>query len=190
MRERYTLLMTGEKYFINFPEECSFDLRALATGMARTCRFNGQFSKFEDDIYAVAQHSVLVDDLVNHIFGVPRARGWAIMHDAPEGIIGDLISPVKALCPEFSSHEDRMAGAMRSTYGVEYDAEVIKVVHKADLMACAMEAEALTDIPASEWGLSSPPISMEQMYPNWRPWGVKEGRDLYEARVREIFNME
>ncbi|WNL50690.1 HD superfamily hydrolase [Ruegeria phage RpAliso] len=187
MGERYTILASGERYFIERPEDCAFNIEDIATGLSRQCRFNGQFAKFSDSIYAVTQHSILVDDIVNKLFEVREARPWAIAHDAMEGILGDIISPVKFFCPEFSEIEDKGADLLRDYYAVPYDDSIRDIVHKADILACAMEAEALTDIPAVDWGLPKPPISMQQLYgDDWKPMGILESREAFLVRWSEV----
>lgn len=183
---RFTLLSSGERFYTEHPDKSNYTLRDLATGLSRQCRFNGQFPRYEDEIYSVAQHSVLVDDIVNILFGVQEARPWAIAHDAPEGIIGDIITPVKKYCPPFYEIEDRLEADMRKRFRVPVDDRIRDIVHKADLMACSMEAEELSGIKAEVWGLPKISISIRQLYPDFRCWRPKEAREHFETRFLEV----
>jgi len=183
---RFTLLASGERFYTEHPELSNYTLGDFAIGLARTCRFNGQYGKYEDDIYSVAQHSVLVDDIVNILFGVPEARPWAIIHDGPEGIIGDVITPVKKYCPPFYEIEGRLETDMLRRHSVFVDDRIRDIVHKADLMACAMEAEELSGIPAVEWGLPTVTVTIRQMYPDFRCWRPREAKERFIERFREV----
>lgn len=186
----YSLLASGERYTIGKPDQCSFDIDDIAIGLARTCRFNGQFSRFEDSIYNVAEHSLIVDDIVHHFFGEEKARPWGLMHDAPESIIGDMITPVKRHCPNFEVEEELMAEHIRDLYDIPFGPEIQRIVHKADMLAFAMEAEALTGKSAQDWGFPRPPISLQQLYgDNWAPMGVKAARDAFKARASLFFGV-
>lgn len=183
---RFTLLVSGERFYPEHPDKSPYTLNDLATGLSRQCRFNGMFPLYEDDIYSVAQHSVLVDDIVNLLFGVQRARPWAIAHDAPEGIIGDIITPVKAYCPEFYTIENALAADMNQRFSVPVDDSIRDIVHKADMMACAMEAEELSGYPAHMWPLPPVTVTMRQMYPDFRCWRPKEAKERFQERFLEL----
>lgn len=185
---RYTLLASGERFYPKHPECSTYTLRDIALGLARTCRFNGQFAKYEDSIYSVAQHSILVDDIVDKIIGCKPARPWAVLHDAPEGILGDIISPVKAYVGGFDVLEGNLAVDMVQGLRVVISDSIRDIVHFADLQACAMEAEALSGISHVEWGLPKPLVSLPDLYPDWKPWGVKEATERYEERFRALID--
>lgn len=183
---RFTLLAGGARFYVNRPDHGQISLEELALGLSRSCRFNGQFWHYPDDIYSVAQHSVLVDDLVKGVFDVPEARPWAIAHDLSEGIIGDLITPVKVHCPEFNDIEERLAAVLNERFRVPMSDRICDIVRQADAMACAMEAEELSGIDAAEWGLKKPPFSMRQFYPDFRVWRPLEARQRFISRFRAV----
>lgn len=182
----FTLLASGERFYIDHPELSNYTLPDMAIGIARQCRFNGQFARYRDEMYSVAQHSVLVDDLVRTIIGDEESRPWAILHDAPEGIIGDVITPVKRHCPPFYEIEARLEEDMIRRFVVPISDRIRDIVRWADLTACAMEAEELAGMSAENWGLSRPPVSIRDIYPDFRIWGVAEAFDNYTDRVYEI----
>jgi hypothetical protein len=66
------------------------------------------------------------------------------------------------------------------------DDRIRDIVHKADLMACAMEAEELSGIPAVEWGLPTVTVTIRQMYPDFRCWRPREAKERFIERFREV----
>lgn len=183
---RFTLLASGERFYTLHPDQSMYTLDDIAIGLSRQCRFNGQFSRYEDEIYSVAQHSVLVDDIVNILYGMPEARPWAIAHDCPEGIIGDIITPVKKYLPTFYEIEDDLEGDFRMRYSVPVDDRIRDIVHRADLFACSMEAEELSGIPAEQWGLPKVTMTLRQIYPDFRCWRPREAKERFLDRFIEV----
>jgi hypothetical protein len=72
-------------------------IKDIAHALAQQARFNGHASRF----YSVAEHSVLVSKLVSDEFAM-----WGLMHDAPEYILGDVVTPLKAKLPDFQKLEN------------------------------------------------------------------------------------
>jgi len=72
-------------------------IKDIAHALAQQARFNGHASRF----YSVAEHSVLVSKLVE-----PQFAMWGLMHDAPEYILGDVVTPLKAKLPDFQKLEN------------------------------------------------------------------------------------
>ena len=90
-------MLSGRRLDLLDPSPLDIEIEDIAQGLSRVARWNGQ--TVGDHAYSVAQHSLLVE----HIFGliVPDAstehRLAALLHDAPEYVIGDMISPFKAV---------------------------------------------------------------------------------------------
>lgn len=183
---RFTLLASGERFYVHHPEQSVYTLHDMALGIARQCRFNGQFSGYMGQSYSVAQHSILVDDIVDVLMGAQDARPWAILHDAPEGIIGDMITPVKAHCPEFYNIENLLEADMLRRVGVSVDDRIRDIVKWADIIACSMEAEELSGFTHEDWGLPKPPCSIRDMYPDFHVWSIDESYERYVGRVTQL----
>jgi len=82
-------------------------IEQTARRLSRLCRFTGDAPRF----YSVAEHSIFCDEIAR-LEGVPIAYRRAIlMHDAAEGIVGDMVRPLKRLCPDFVEVERRVHGA-------------------------------------------------------------------------------
>ena len=112
----------------------------IAHGLAYQCRFNGQTNQF----YSVAQHSLMVADLVP-----PAYRRAALLHDAAEAYLGDMVKPLKALIPAFGEIEDRVTQLIASHFNIDFSDYVpIKV---ADYQALATEKRDLMPHSAEEW---------------------------------------
>lgn len=85
---------TGATINVLDPQPGDIHLEDIARGLSKLCRFNGQ----SNDFYSVAEHSVLVARLIGESTEAPvhsQTYRWALLHDAAEAYIGDMISPVK-----------------------------------------------------------------------------------------------
>lgn len=111
------------------------DLDDIANGLAKQCRFNGQINKF----YSVAEHSILVSRLVPDALALP-----ALMHDAAEAFLGDIVSPLKGLISGYDKIEHQLMCRISDDLDFEWpllsriDRNFIK---NADLLALRSEKE-------------------------------------------------
>ncbi len=107
---RPTILLQSGAYFdFTTPEQCDFTIQDIAHGLAMTCRFAGQCRRF----YSVAQHSVLISELV-----APEDALAGLMHDAAEAFVGDMAKPLKVLLPEYKEIEMRIESAIFERFGI------------------------------------------------------------------------
>lgn len=107
----------------------------IARGLGHTCRFNGQCAEF----YSVAQHSILVAELVED----ERLRLPALLHDAAEAYIGDIVTPIKMLLPFMFWLERRIQRQLWRHFGLEVSAADWAAIKQADLRALATEKRDL-----------------------------------------------
>lgn len=150
------------------PDPATIDAADIAHHLAMLCRYGGAVSRF----YSVAEHAVLVHDLLRHQGAERELLRAALLHDAAEAYLGDMVSPLKyALrCAEFdypgaihrASYVDHFRGAYALlTEGIEraiaerfeidrglFDAEPVKL---ADMWALKIEASALTHTRGANW---------------------------------------
>ncbi|MDB5451722.1 MAG: hypothetical protein JWO33_300, partial [Caulobacteraceae bacterium] len=125
----------------------------IAHGLARVARWNAQ--TVGEHAFSVAQHSVVVEEIVAHIEPAiePRWRLAALLHDASEYVIGDMISPFKAaLGVDYRRFEDRLENAIHVRFGLpaKTPAEVKKLIKTADRACAFFEATQLAGFAHAE----------------------------------------
>jgi hypothetical protein len=153
------------------PEPWTLTLRALANGMAKSCRYVGQI---EAPFYSVAEHAVLVHDLLKYQGAPPSILRAALFHDAPEGLLHDLVAPLKWAMrrqsidmdanysggwpPVVAGHRsaydvltERMEKAMCVAFDVKLDGLESSDIRVADMWALKIEAKALTTSGGAHW---------------------------------------
>lgn len=120
------------------PDPNTIKVRDIAHNLARINRFNGA-TNFP---YSVAQHSIYV----SHI--VPKEFAFVgLLHDAPEAYLGDIVSPLKQLLPEYRKLEDNMWAVMARIFDIPFS--IPREVHIADMRAYKKERITLIDSPMS-----------------------------------------
>lgn len=129
------------------------EVEDIAHGLAFVARWNGQTRG--DFAYSVAEHSLLVETLFRRI--VPKAPvKWqlaALLHDAPEYVIGDMISPVKAAVgPGYGTLDDRLTAAIHIRFGLPaaIPKTVKQQIKRADRLSAWMEATQIAGFSEAE----------------------------------------
>ena len=140
MQTVYISTFLGNRFY---PSECridQIDMEDIAHGLAYQCRFNGQTNQF----YSVAQHSLMVASLVP-----PAYRRAALLHDAAEAYLGDMVKPLKVLLPGFSEIEEKVTQLIADRFQLDFsDYAPIKA---ADLVALATEKRDLMPHSVEPW---------------------------------------
>lgn len=146
-------MLSGRRLDLLDPTPVDIEIEDIAHGLAFVARWNGQ--TIGDYAYSVAEHSLLVERLFARI--VPQApvkwRLAALLHDAPEYVIGDMISPVKAAVgPDYGALDDRLAAAIHIRFGLpaSIPAGVKKQIKKADRVSAWMEATRIAGFSEPE----------------------------------------
>jgi len=139
-------MLSGRRLDLLDPSPLDVEIEDIAHGLARVARWNGQTKG--EHAFSVAQHCVLVERLVAELRpGLTReTRLIALLHDAPEYVIGDLISPFKvAIGIDYKALENRLQTAIHLRFGLpaETPATLKILFKKADLMAAYFEATQL-----------------------------------------------
>ncbi len=146
-------MLSGRRLDLLDPSPLDIELQDIAHGLARVARWNGQTSG--DHAFSVAQHCLLVE----HILGLTEAncsksmRLYALLHDAPEYVIGDMISPFKAVMGgAYKEVEARLEAAIHLHAGLAaHPASSIKsAIKKADRTAAYFEATELAGFEHEE----------------------------------------
>jgi 5'-deoxynucleotidase YfbR-like HD superfamily hydrolase len=139
-------MLSGRRLDLLDPSPLDIEIEDIAHGLARVARWNGQTDG--EHAFSVAQHSLLVEIIVGEIEPVLGAqfRLAALIHDAPEYVIGDLISPFKAaLSLDYRAFEAKLLAAIHVRFGVpaELPPDIIKLIKRADRIAAYYEATTL-----------------------------------------------
>jgi len=146
-------MLSGRRLDLLDPSPLDIEIEDIAHGLARVARWNGQTDG--EYAFSVAQHSLLVEIIVSELEPKldRRFRLAALIHDAPEYVIGDLISPFKAaLALDYKSFEMKLLAAIHIRFGIpaELPAEIAKLIKRADKIAAYYEATALAGFSVEE----------------------------------------
>lgn len=136
----YVSTFSGQRFYPLEPRIDCVSIDDIAHGLAYQCRFNGQTREF----YSVAQHSLIVSSLVP-----TDLRLAALLHDAAEAYLGDMVKPLKVLMPEFAVLEDKVTALIAKAFAIDFsDYGPIK---RADLIALATEKRDLMPQSVERW---------------------------------------
>ncbi len=146
-------MLSGRRLNLIDPSPLDIEIEDIAHGLARVARWNGQTAG--DHIYSVAQHSLLVERIAEQIN--PRAgiktRLFVLLHDAAEYVIGDMISPFKAVIgAPYRNAEARLLAAIMARFSLPCPVPKLAqdLAKKADRSAAWHEATALAGFSPAE----------------------------------------
>ena len=136
-------MLSGRRLDLLDPSPLDIEIEDIAHGLARVARWNGQTTG--EAAFSVAQHSIIVEEIAAHLRPTlqPRWRLAALLHDAPEYVIGDMISPFKtALGLDYRTFEDRLETAIHVRFGLpaRVPAEIKALIKTADRASAFFEA--------------------------------------------------
>jgi uncharacterized protein len=146
-------MLSGRRLDLLNPSPLDIEIEDIAHGLARVARWNGQTKG--DHAFSVAQHSLLVEAIVSH-FEPALARQWrlaSLLHDAPEYVIGDMISPFKAAMGlDYKAFEKRLLAAIHIRFGLPASLPqwVEQLIKRADRAAAFLEATQLAGFGIQE----------------------------------------
>lgn len=146
-------MLSGRRLDLLDPSPVDVEIEDIAHGLARVARWNGQTKG--DHAFSVAQHCLVVEALTAKLEPQiePRWRLAALLHDAPEYVIGDMISPFKnALGVDYRAFEERLERAIHLRFGLPAitPARVKKRIKEADLICAYFEATQIAGFDAAE----------------------------------------
>lgn len=182
-------MLSGRRLDLLDPSPLDIELEDIAHGLARVARWNGQTSG--GHIFSVAQHSLLVEEIALRLDPAADAgaRLSALLHDAAEYVIGDIISPFKAVIgDEYRAVEARLVAAVRIRFGLPpaTPPAVAKLVKRADATAAFLEATRLAGFSLTEartfFGRpdGAPPNA------DLTPWPADVAKERFLAQVRSL----
>ncbi|MGD0864720.1 MAG: HD family hydrolase [Rhizomicrobium sp.] len=182
-------MLSGRRLDLLNPSPLDVEIEDIAHGLARVARWNGQTSGAH--AFSVAQHCVLVERLVGELR--PRlareARLTALLHDAPEYVIGDLISPFKAAVGiDYKDFELRLLAAIHIRFGLppKTPSELETTIKRSDMLAAFYEATQLAGFEQKEARsfFGTPPAGMRT--PRLTPLSVADAQALFLERFRKL----
>jgi 5'-deoxynucleotidase YfbR-like HD superfamily hydrolase len=146
-------MLSGRRLDLLDPSPLDVEIEDIAHGLARVARWNGQTNG--PYVFSVAQHALLVEAISRKL--APNVdRRWrraVLLHDAPEYVIGDLISPFKAvLSDDYKKVEARLLHAVSLRFGLpaRWPAGLVDLIKKADRQAAFIEATRLAGFAEAE----------------------------------------
>src|SRR2546421_2968686 len=145
-------MLSGRRLDLLDPSPLDIEVEDIAHGLARVARWNGQTEGAH--IFSVAQHSLLTDMLARQATRLSRdCRLALLLHDAPEYVIGDMISPFKAVIGDaYKLVERRLLAAIHLRFGLPaaLPDHMHRLIKAADRAAAHLEATRLAGFEAAE----------------------------------------
>ncbi len=186
-------MLSGRRLDLLDPTPMDIEIEDIAHGLAFVARWNGQTKG--DWPYSVAEHSLLVEEIFSKQNPKAPVR-WqlaALLHDAPEYVIGDMISPVKAsVGPGYKELDDRLTTAIHVKFGLpaKIPVDVKKQIKKADLVSAWLEATQIagfTEAEADKFFGKVDRTFAQTLELRLRP--PVEARNDYTARHQKLLSM-
>jgi uncharacterized protein len=189
-------MLSGRRLDLLDPSPLDIEIEDIAHGLARVARWNGQTGGWH--IYSVAQHCLLVEALararVLRLDG--RCRLAVLLHDAPEYVVGDMISPFKAAIGDaYKAIEHRLLAAIHLRFGLpaKLASDLELLIKVADRQAAYLEATRLAGFEPNEARrfFGRPPkfsATLERDY--LKPWPVETAQARYLERFKKLAGKE
>jgi 5'-deoxynucleotidase YfbR-like HD superfamily hydrolase len=185
-------MLSGRRLDLLDPSPLDVEIDDIAHGLARVARWNGQTRG--DHIFSVAQHTLLVEAVARaRTPRLDRQRRLAVLlHDAPEYVVGDMISPFKVVIGDsYKAVELRLLGAIHVRFGLSavLAAEVTRMIKAADQGAAYLEATRLAgfaDDEARRFFGRPPALSPALELDYLTPWPAVTAQARYLKRFAEL----
>ena len=152
-RRAWQRMLSGRRLDLLDPTPVDIEVEDIAHGLAFVARWNGQTRG--DYAYSVAEHSLLVEEIFarQQPLALMKWRLAALLHDAPEYVIGDMISPVKsAIGADYGVLDERLTAAIHLRFGLpaQVPADIKKQIKKADRISAWLEATQIAGFTRAE----------------------------------------
>ena len=130
--------LSGKQFNLFEPTPDMIDIRDIAAGLAN----KGHFSGLTPSFFSIAQHSVMVcDEFAFWDFSIdPKLKLLALLHDAAEAYIGDMIKPLKVRIPQFAEIEENIMKVICAKYGMDFSS--LHLIKSTDLFIQEVEYNA------------------------------------------------
>jgi 5'-deoxynucleotidase YfbR-like HD superfamily hydrolase len=145
-------MLSGRRLDLLDPSPLDVEIADIAHGLARVARWNGQTRG--DHAFSVAQHCLVVEEVFRRCNEAsPQALQMTLLHDAPEYVIGDMISPFKSVVGGgYKAVEQRLEAAIHLRFSLppHPNRELKALIKKADTVAAFFEATELAGFSVAE----------------------------------------
>jgi 5'-deoxynucleotidase YfbR-like HD superfamily hydrolase len=180
-------MLSGRRLDLLDPSPLDIEIEDIAHGLARVARWNGQTRG--PNPFSVAQHSLLVEAIARARMPEPP-RGWllaVLLHDSPEYVIGDVISPFKAVLGDgYKAVEQRLLGAIHLRFGLPGapPKPLATLTKSADRAAAYLEATKLAGFAQDEaLRFFGRPVAVPaKIDPLLEPWSASEAQERFLQR--------
>jgi hypothetical protein len=169
----WILTRFGRRFDISCPTVDMIDPRDIAHALAHICRFGGHTREH----YSVAQHSVIASQIVPE-----HAARHALLHDATEAYIGDMVRPLKQTMPNYQWAEAKLWRVICARFGL--DPEMPAEVHQADMVMLATEKRDLMPEHPDPWECLA---GVEPLSATIKPWGHATAFVKFANRFQALF---
>jgi uncharacterized protein len=187
-------MLSGRRLDLLNPSPADIEIDDIAHGLARVARWNGQTTGAH--ALSVAQHVLMVEDITRALSPdmPPAWRMAALLHDAPEYVIGDLISPFKAAVGfNYKAFELKLLAAIHARFGIAFPLpdEVSDRIKAADRMAAFFEATVLAGFERREavefFGQPEAlPKPLHESLLQLTPWPAERSQSAFKQRFVEL----
>lgn len=176
---------TGRAFYPLAPRIEDIEPVDIAHSLAMQCRYNGHVQRF----YSVAEHCVLLHDWIFEAFGEDNRNDEvtrnlalaALLHDAAEAYIGDMVRPLKRSMPDFCAVDDALTDLIYERFGLPFS-KLPAVVKEADTRILLDERAVLLGAPPQSWSLGdAQPLGVEI-----KAWSPDVARVEYLSRLRAL----
>lgn len=166
---------TGRAFYPLAPSVEDIDPLDIAHALSLICRYGGHVSRH----YSVAEHCVLMSHAV-----APEHALWALLHDATEAYVGDMIRPIKHAMPAYRQIEDSLMGVICYRFGLGWNCP--QEVRDADLRILRDERDALMTAPPLPWVFIEDVPMLGVRIEGWSPMKAER---RYLTRLAELTDL-
>lgn len=190
-RGHWMQTFTGRAFYPLDPRLEDIDPVDIGHSLGMQCRYNGHVKRF----YSVAEHCVLMSDYFLELSALPsngltpeagrELALWALLHDAAEAYIGDMVRPLKLHMPDFCRVDDLMTTVIAARFGLR-GVSIPREVKAVDTRILLDERAALLGTPPGDWALNGlQPLGVEI-----RAWGPTEATVEYLGRLAALTDVK
>lgn len=156
LRKEFIETSSGIAFYPYDPKEEQIDIHDIAHALSHLCRFGGH-SKF---FYSVAQHSILVSDYLKQEGHSPLIQLYGLLHDATEGYMVDIPTPIKQGLPDYKKAEDVLHDVIWNALDLPHPTkEEWAIIKEVDVLFQHHEANVL--LPKASW--ANPAIRIDYL---------------------------